>query len=110
MLSCNNNIDMEFIIAHPEYRWNWNWISGRSCTTMDMVEEYPNEPWELCNFNSEQDLFDPDVYVGSCITKYTLISLHNEDYDRYKKRDDLMSNADMVVQNIYLISIITQYL
>ena len=37
---------MEFIEAHPEYPWDWKWISGSPNITVEFIDNHPDYPWD----------------------------------------------------------------
>ena len=44
------------------------------------------------------------------LCKYSVISMHDEDYNRGEEYFDYKNVVDLVIQNIYCISYITDYL
>ena len=61
-ISRNPNISMDMLEKYPDKPWNWNTISCNPNITMDIIEKYPDNPWDWyrisCNpFNYEKELF-----------------------------------------------------
>ena len=61
-ISENPNITMDIIEKYPDKPWNWSAISNNSNITMEFIEKYPDNPWDWyrisCNpFNYEKELF-----------------------------------------------------
>ena len=45
-ISENPNITMEFIEAHPEYKWNWSNVSYNPNLTIEFIGSHPQYPWD----------------------------------------------------------------
>ena len=37
---------MEFIKDHPEYKWNWHWVSYNPNLTMEFIEAHLDYEWD----------------------------------------------------------------
>ena len=44
-ISINPNITMEMIEKYPDKPWNWEYISYNPNITMEIIEKYPEKPW-----------------------------------------------------------------
>ena len=45
-ISCNPNITMEIIEKYPNKPWNWDYISYNPNITMEFIDKYPDKPWD----------------------------------------------------------------
>lgn len=55
MLSCNNNLTMEFILENADKKWDWLCVLSHEAITMEHVYNNPQLPWKhrglSCNTN-----------------------------------------------------------
>ena len=55
----NPNVTIEFIEAHPEFKWDWGGVSENPNLTMDFIEAHPEYHldwnWVSCNPNLKMD-------------------------------------------------------
>ena len=54
--------------------------------------------------------FNPDDYIDQWLCKYSVLSMHDEDYDRGEECLDYSNVVDLVIQNEYCTSYILDYL
>ena len=43
--SCNPGIKMQDIINHPDFDWDWKYVSANPNLTINMIEQFPNKDW-----------------------------------------------------------------
>ena len=65
LISCNPNISMDIIEKYPDNPWDWNSISYNPNITMDIIEKYPDKPWNWnaisCNPNITMSFIEKNL-------------------------------------------------
>jgi hypothetical protein len=46
-LSGNPSLTMEFVAAHPDWKWNMAYLSGNPSLTMEFVAAHPDWKWNM---------------------------------------------------------------
>jgi hypothetical protein len=41
------NLTWEYVLEHPNMKWNYFILSHNECVTMDIVNKYSDKPWDL---------------------------------------------------------------
>ena len=122
---------MESINQYPDKPWNYRAFSGRNNITtayIDEISENPNEDDdddddEFDNFYNFDEKLDwehiyhsqtfpkqRELYLNNKLSRLALLSMMDEDYNRDEGVLDQENCMDMVIQNQYIISIMSQYL
>jgi hypothetical protein len=47
---------MDIIMANPDKRWEWNYISRNPNITMDIIQSNPDKPWDWCMISRNPNL------------------------------------------------------
>ena len=132
MLSDNKCLTIDMLLGSPDEGWNWKWISCNDNITMSVIESHMDLQWDwdyvsrnpnvrICDIEKHYDkssdwdyiqpsIFNPDEYIDQWLCKYSVISMHDEDYDRGEECLDYDNVVDLVIQNEYCISYISKYL
>jgi hypothetical protein len=42
----NPNFTFDYVLQHPQIKWNWMWISSHKNVTMDIIEHNMDKPWD----------------------------------------------------------------
>jgi len=97
---------MSDIESHIDLPWDWG-MYGVSCNRnirIYDIENHPDKPWDWKYLNST--IFNPDDYIDQWLCKYSVLSMHDEDYDRGEECLDYKNVVDLVIQNVYCMSCI----
>ena len=111
LVSSSEGITMSDIESHMDLPWVWggcNSVSRNTNIRIFDVENHPDKPWDWSNLPST--VFNPDEYIDQWICKYNILSMHDEDYDRGEECLDYKNVVDLVIQNEYCISCISEYI
>ena len=110
----NKSITLSDIEYHMDLPWNWRGISNSNPNiTVTDIESHLDFPWDWNEGNGishNTHTYNPDKYVERWLCRYSLISLHDEDYERGEEYLDYDNVVDLVIQNVYCISCIMDYL
>jgi len=112
-ISEHPNITADDILHHPELPWVWRYVSYNPNLTMDVIKRYPDKPWNwgLDDFGVRTvRLYNIDDYIKKMCSIYSVISMHDEDYDRGEECLDYDNVVDLVIQNEFCISSILDYI
>ena len=124
-LSKHPNITADDILHHPELPWEWDNVSDNPNLTMDVIKRYPDKSWDwrwippsshetsrlpMHTTRSVFSVYDSKQYMAHWLCKYSVISMHDEDYDRGEECLDYDNVVDLVIQNIFCISSILEYI
>ena len=87
-LSLNSNITMNIIEKYPDKPWNWYYMSQNPNITMEIIQKYPDKPrdwlWiSLNKFTKEKELFYQKYYRIYMAT-FILQQYFNRMYDNPK--------------------------
>jgi len=108
MSDSNNGITMSDIESHMDLPWVWgHCMSCNRNIRMCDIEKHHDKPWD---WNLIGPIFNPDEYVDRWLCKYSILTMHDEDYDRGEECLDYDNVVDLVIQNIYCMSCILEYL
>ena len=107
-VSFNKGITMSDIECHMDLPWDWEYVSKNPNIRIYDIEKHLDKTWVLSCFFSE--IFNPDEYIDRWLCKYSVLSIHDEDYDRGEECLDYDNVVDLVIQNVYCISYILGYL
>ena len=134
-ISMNSNFTIDIINQHPDKPWNWHCISMNSSITIDIINQHPDKPWSWIGFSYNDNLpttfidEHPDynwnwnwffsyfqfftkqraAYVNSRMSRLSLLSMMDEDYNRDEGVLNQENYMDMVIQNEYIIFRMSQY-
>ena len=50
----NNNISRR--VKCMEHKWDWGLLSCNSSLTWDIIESYPNKPWDWCGLSANPNM------------------------------------------------------
>jgi len=108
----NPNITMDIINQFPDKEWDWNEISRNPNinVTTTFIDEYPdnNYDWDYICYDQSFPT-QRKAYVNSKLSKLLLLSMRDEDYNRYEILDS-ENCMDMNIQNERIVRIISEYL
>ena len=101
---------MSDIESHMDLPWNWDWYGVNRNPNIRIcdIENHPDKPWDISAMR--EVIFKPDAYIDQWLCKYSVVSIHDEDYDRGEECLDYKNVVDLVIQNEYCISCIVGYL
>ena len=108
-VSRNKGITMSDIESHMDLSWDWEYVCKNPNIRICDIEKHHDKPWDWDKLYYNETIFNPDDYIDQWLCKYSVISIHDEDYDRGEECLDYKNVVDLVIQNIYCISYISDY-
>ena len=79
---------MSDIESHIDLPWDWNCVGMNPSIRICDIEKHHDKPWNWDYFryddigNTQCSIFNPDDYIDQWLCKYSVLSMHDEDYDR----------------------------
>ena len=84
--------------------WHWDSAGKNPNIRMCDIEEHRDIPWNWRNLSRRVCI--PDEYIDCWLCKYSVLSMHDEDYGRGEECLDYKNVVDLVFQNEYILYIL----